>query len=61
MGVTPGKLNLVEKLQASATDPDDIDIEEWLAKSVKEIMKETKAEAKANKSNSNNGKSSKNN
>ncbi len=54
LGVTPGKLNLVEKLQASAQNIDDIDVEEWLNKSVKEIMKETKANKALNK-----GKSSK--
>jgi hypothetical protein len=43
LGVTPGKLNLVEKLQKSAANPEDISIEEWLNKPVKEIMKETKA------------------
>ncbi len=43
LGVTPGKLNLVEKLKESAQNADDIDIEEWLNKSVKDIMKETKA------------------
>jgi hypothetical protein len=42
LGVTPGKLNLVEKLQASAADPSTIDLEEWLNKPVKEIMKATK-------------------
>ncbi len=42
LGVTPGKLNLVEKLQASLADPDAVNIEEWLTKSVKEIMKATK-------------------
>lgn len=49
LGVTPGKLNLVEKLQASATDIEDINVEEWLTKSVKEIMKETKANRQAKK------------
>lgn len=43
LGVTPGKLNLVEKLKESAQNADDINIEEWLNKSVKDIMKETKA------------------
>ncbi|HEY5524202.1 MAG TPA: anti-sigma factor domain-containing protein [Clostridium sp.] len=43
LGVTPGKLNLVEKLQKSAANPEDISIEEWLKKPVKEIMKATKA------------------
>ena len=47
LGVTPGKLNLVEKLQASATDPDSINVEEWLNKSVKDIMKATKDNRKA--------------
>ncbi len=42
LGVTPGKLNLVEKLKASASDPDSIAIEEWLNKPVKDIMKEIK-------------------
>jgi hypothetical protein len=42
LGVTPGKLNLVEKLQASTADPTTINIEEWLTKPVKEIMKATK-------------------
>lgn len=43
LGVTPGKLNLVEKLQQSAKNPDDVSLEEWLNKPVKEIMKATKA------------------
>jgi hypothetical protein len=47
LGVTPGKLNLVEKLQASATDPSSINLEEWLNKPVKEIMKATKDNRKA--------------
>lgn len=42
LGVTPGKLNLVEKLQAAATDPATIDMQEWLDKPVKDIMKATK-------------------
>jgi hypothetical protein len=42
LGVTPGKLNLVEKLQAASGDPESINIDEWLAKPVKEIMKATK-------------------
>ena len=42
LGVTPGKLNLVEKLQATAADPASIDIEQWLDRPVKEIMKATK-------------------
>ncbi len=42
LGVTPGKLNLVEKLQAAANNPEEINIEEWLEKPVKDIMKATK-------------------
>lgn len=39
MGVTPGKLNLVEKLQESTEE--DVAVEEWLNKSVKDIMQAT--------------------
>ena len=42
LGVTPGKLNLVEKLKAASPNPDSIDINEWLKKPVKDIMKATK-------------------
>ncbi|MDF2541827.1 MAG: hypothetical protein K0S47_1545 [Herbinix sp.] len=49
LGVTPGKLNLIEKLQASAADPDSIKIEDWLNKPVKEIMKATKDNKKLGK------------
>src|SRR5665647_104784 len=41
LGVTPGKLNLVEKLIVSAEDPTAIDQTEWLAKPVKDIMAQT--------------------
>jgi hypothetical protein len=47
LGVTPGKLNLVEKLQSSSSDPASVDIEEWLNRSVKDIMKATKDNRKA--------------
>ncbi len=45
--VTPGKLNLIEKLSASMVEADgdpltDEEIAEWLDKPVKEIMKEIK-------------------
>ena len=43
LGVTPGKLNLVQKLQASAEDPDSIIVEEWIHKSVQEIITATHA------------------
>jgi len=42
LGVTPGKLHLVEKLQQYADGYEAIDVEEWLKKPVKEIMKATK-------------------
>lgn len=50
LGVTPGKLNLVEKLRDSAENPGDVDLEEWLEKPVQEIMsriKENRAAEKA--------------
>lgn len=46
LGVTPGKLNLVEKLVESAQDPTSINIEEWLDKPVKDIMKACKENKK---------------
>lgn len=47
LGVTPGKLNLVEKLIASSNDAENINLQEWLDKPVKDIMKATKAYRKA--------------
>lgn len=44
LGVTPGKLNLVDQLQASTTGA--IDKEEWLAMPVKEINKTIKENRK---------------
>lgn len=41
-GVTPGKMNLVDKLAEASGNPEDFDKEEWLDKSVKEIMDATK-------------------
>jgi len=52
LGVTPGKLNLVEKLQASAENPDEVNLEDWLNQPVKEIMKEIKENRKASQINS---------
>ncbi len=49
LGVTPGKLNLVEKLRDSAEDSDMVDMEEWLDKPVKEIMYEIKMNREKNK------------
>lgn len=42
LGVTPGKLNLVEKLKERSEIPEDINIEEWINKPVKEIQQEIK-------------------
>lgn len=47
LGVTPGKLNLVEKLRESSDDPQSIVLNEWLDKPVKDIMKATKENRKA--------------
>ena len=49
LGVTPGKLNLVEKLQESSDDPDSIILEEWLDRPVKDIMKQIKENRKNDK------------
>ena len=49
LGVTPGKLNLVQKLIESAEDPDSIDQTEWLNKSVKDIMAKTNENKEKNK------------
>ena len=47
LGVTPGKLNLVEKLQNSSANPESIIVEEWLNKPVKDIMRAIKENRKA--------------
>lgn len=49
LGVTPGKLNLVEKLQESSDDPDSIVLEEWLNRPVRDIMKQIKENRKEDK------------
>ena len=49
LGVTPGKLNLVQKLMDSSENPEEIDVEEWLNKPVKEINKAIKENRKAAK------------
>ncbi|MFA7672528.1 MAG: anti-sigma factor domain-containing protein [Clostridia bacterium] len=54
LGVTPGKLNLVEKLIDSSDDPTSINKTEWLNRSVKEILaatNENKAEDRPNADN----------
>lgn len=42
LGVTPGKLNLVEKLIESSDNPQSVIIEDWINKPVKDIMEATK-------------------
>lgn len=42
LGVTPGKLNLVKKLIQSSGNAEEINMEEWLHKSVKETMAKIK-------------------
>jgi hypothetical protein len=42
LGVTPGKLNLVEKMMSTALDSGTLNREEWLKRSVKDIMAQTK-------------------
>jgi hypothetical protein len=49
--VTPGKLNLIEKLQASTDDPDSIVITDWIDRPVKDIMKQIKENKKEDKLN----------
>lgn len=55
LGVTPGKLNLVEKLKASSDNPDSIVLDEWLNKPVKDIMKAIKVNSKEIAENTNDG------
>ncbi len=43
LGITPGKLNLIEKLHNSSSDPNQIKLSDWLDRPVKEIMKEIKS------------------
>lgn len=60
LGVTPGKLNLVEKLMASATDSSSIDMNEWLNKPVKDIMAQTNQNKKQAKEEEKNKEQAKN-
>lgn len=47
LGVTPGKLKLIEKLKEVSNIPDSIDTDKWLQKPVKDIMKAIKEQKKA--------------
>ena len=57
LGTTPGKLNLVQKLQASMDNPDSFNVQDWLKKPVKEIMKAIKTAKKASKTGDSQGSS----
>jgi hypothetical protein len=48
LGITPGKLRLIEKLKESANDPESIKVDDWKNKSVKEIQKATRAKKTEN-------------
>lgn len=58
LGVSPGKLTLVEQLKEKASDPETIDVKEWLEKPVKDIMRETASHMPDNSSASSSGESS---
>jgi hypothetical protein len=49
LGTTPGKLNLVQKYMDSVGEGVVVDVNEWLKKPVKEIMKAIKENRKASK------------
>ena len=49
LGVTPGKLNLAEKLRDNAQSPDDADLQKWLNKPVPEILKKIRENGEAEK------------
>ncbi len=46
LGITPGKLNLIEELKQSSDPETPVEIEDWVDKSVKEIIKQTKENKK---------------
>lgn len=54
LGLTPGKLKLIEKLQESSPDDESVQVEDWADKSVGEIISQTKKNENASeKSNEN--------
>jgi hypothetical protein len=59
LGLTPGKLNLIDKLQESAAEPEDIQVEDWADKSVGEIISQTKKNENASKNSNENASSGK--
>lgn len=58
LGTTPGKLNLVQKLQAASAGG-EINLKEWLAKPVKDIMKAIKAAQQGRKADGTDGSNAK--
>lgn len=54
LGVTPGKLNLVERLKDGSAHPEDIDVQKWLGKSVKDIQDSIKENENTRKTPQNN-------
>jgi len=49
LGVTPGKLTLVRKLQEECGDPSTIDTNKWINEPIKDILKATKEYREINK------------
>lgn len=47
LGITPGKLNLIQKYAATVENPETVVVADWTGKSVKEIMAAIKANRKA--------------
>lgn len=58
LGISPGKLNLIQKLQASSDDPSSITVDDWKDKPVKDILKTIKDNRKAGQKNSPDGQDS---
>ena len=46
LGITPGKLNLIQKLSVTYDEADAFEVDEWLDKPVKDIMKTIKGNRK---------------
>lgn len=47
LGISPGKMNLIQRLQKSFNDDDEIDYSYWANRPVKEIMKNIKSNKKS--------------
>jgi len=55
LGTTPGKLNLIEKLQESTRDDAQADTQDWINRPVKEIMEQTRKNETSGKENGSGG------